>query len=257
MEIAPFYAIISVILISLISLTGVLTLWVTKERMMKILFVLVAFGTGTLLGAAFFHIMPEAVEMSGSTAFTYILFGIVLFFFIERFIQWHHCHRLPAGEECGIKSYTYMNLIGDAVHNFTDGAIVMAAFLADFNIGIITAFAIALHEIPQEISDFGILVHGGFGRNNALFYNLLSGLVAVVGAISIYMISGFINSSIPFLIAIGAGSFLYLASTDLMPEMHREMGARKVVIQFIFMVIGILLMWFLVGGAMGGHLHIH
>jgi zinc and cadmium transporter len=254
MEPVLLYAVAAVILVSLISLIGVITLWIKKELLGKIVFILVAFGAGTLFGAAFFHILPEAIEMMEATALTYVLGGIILFFFIERFIQWHHCHKLASGHQCDVKSYTYMNLIGDGVHNFTDGAIIMAAFLINIPIGIITTIAIMLHEIPQEISDFGILVKGGFGRTKALLYNLLSGLVAIVGTVTMYMFAGFIESSIPILIAIGAGSFIYIASTDLLPEMHKEMGSKKLVLQFAFLLLGIFLMWYLVGNM--PHMHI-
>jgi len=247
MEIILLQALIAVVLISMISLVGVFTLWINKTRLAGILFIIVAFGTGTFFSAAFFHILPEAIEMMGAGALTYVLAGIVLFFFIERFIQWHHCHKLPAGQTCDVKSYTYMNLIGDAVHNFIDGAIIMAAFLTSVPIGIVVAIAIALHEIPQEISDFGILVHGGFGRTKALLYNLLSGLVAVVGAVVMYMFAGFTEASIPILLAIGAGGFIYIAASDLIPEMHREIGTKKILLQFIFLLLGIFLIWFLVG----------
>ena len=254
MEIVFLQALIAVILISLISLVGVLTLWVNKKRLGSILFIIVAFGTGTLFGAAFFHMLPEAVHMMEASAFTYVLGGIVLFFFVERFIQWHHCHKLPAGQTCDVKSYTYMNLIGDAVHNFIDGAIIMAAFLVSVPIGIVVAIAMALHEIPQEISDFGILVHGGFGRTKALLYNLLSGLIAVVGAVVMYMFAGFTEASIPILIAVGAGGFIYIAACDLIPEMHKEMGTKKLILQFIFLLFGIFLMWYLLGTI--PHIHI-
>ncbi len=201
--------------------------------------ILVAFAAGALLSTAFLDLIPEAIETASPL---FILIGIILFFVIERFIHWHHCH----DKECEFKTTKavgHLNLIGDAVHNFIDGVIIAAAYLTNIELGIVTTIAIAAHEIPQEIGDFGILIHSGFTRKKALFYNFLSALTAVLGALITYWAASAITELIPFLIAIAAGAFIYIAVADLLPELHRETSTKKLLLQFFFFILGILVIY--------------
>jgi len=233
------YIIISVLVISLISLIGIFTLSFKKEFLNRIILILVGFAAGTLLGAVFLDLMHEIEFESG---YLFILIGIVFFFVIERFIHWHHCH----DKECEFKTTKamgYLNLIGDAVHNFADGVIICAAYLTNLELGIVTTIAIAVHEIPQEIGDFGILIHSGFTRKKALMYNFLSALTALIGSLLTYLAASAVEGIIPFLIAIAAGGFIYIAVADLLPELHKETSTKKLISQFIFFILGILVIY--------------
>ena len=160
------------IVVSLISLAGIITLSLKAKSLNKILLILVGFSVGALMGGAFLHLIPEAVEESGlSFVSLYVLVGFSAFFVIERFLYWHHCHKEG---RCPVHMFTYMNLIGDGIHNFVDGLIIAASFVINIPFGIVTTIAIIAHEIPQELGDFGVLVYGGFTKFKALFYNFLS-----------------------------------------------------------------------------------
>ena len=154
------------ILVSLISLIGVFTLGVKTKTFDKILVLLVGFAAGGLIGGAFLHLLPEALERCGcNLVFFYTLIGFTIFFLMERYLYWRHCHE----GVCDIHTFTYMNLIGDGVHNFADGLIIAASFTTDIKLGIVTTLAVIFHEIPQEMGDFGILVYGGFNKSRAAF----------------------------------------------------------------------------------------
>ena len=230
----------SVIVVSLISLVGVVTLSLTDNVLKKLLFLLVAFSAGAMLGGAFIHLLPEALEKSSSLfVFLFVLVGFSLFFILEKLLFWRHCHE----GKCHIHTFTYMNLMGDAVHNFIDGMIIAATYLVSIPLGIITTVAIIAHEIPQEISDFGVLVYGGFKKTKALFANFMVALTAVLGAIFGYLLSSSIEGSNSFLIPFAAGGFIYIAASDLVPELHKEKDIKKSYVSFIVFLLGILLMW--------------
>jgi zinc and cadmium transporter len=203
------------------------------------LLVLVSFASGTLLGGAFLHLIPEALLNGGENLFIVILSGILVFFLLEKFL-WRHCHE----RDCPVHVFAYLNLLGDGIHNFIDGILIAASFLTSTPLGFATALAVVSHEIPQEIGDFGILVYGGFSKVKALSYNLLSALMAFVGALLTYSFSAYLPSSSYFLM-FAAGSFIYVATTDLIPELHKEHGVAKSFLQFALLVVGILLMWLL------------
>lgn len=231
------YTLISVAGISLISLVGVFALGIRQDRLERILFYLVSFSAGALLGDVFLHILPEL--MGGDTALrngAYILAGIMLFFVLERVLLWHHSHSSHKEE---VHSMVYLTIIGDALHNFLDGVAIAAAFLASIPIGIATATAVIFHEIPQEIGQFAILVHGGWTRAKALLYNFFSALTAIVGALLVLIFSQSIAGASTLLLALGAASFVYVAMSDLIPELQKEPHTRRAVLQLLWMLAGI------------------
>lgn len=231
----------STLIVSSLSLIGVLFLSLSQSLFRKLLLVLVSFASGTLLGGAFLHLIPEALSTGGENMFIVILSGILVFFLLEKFL-WRHCHE----RDCPVHVFAYLNLLGDGIHNFIDGILIAASFLTSVPLGLATTLAVVSHEIPQEIGDFGILVYGGFSKGRALSYNLLSALVAFVGALLMYSFSSYLPSSSYFLM-FAAGSFIYVATTDLIPELHKEHGAAKSFLQFALLVVGISLMWLLRG----------
>ncbi len=228
------------IVVSLISLVGIITLSLKTRLLNKILLILVGFSAGALMGGAFIHLLPESIEESSlSMVFLFVLVGFSLFFLIERVLKWHHCHK----GKCNIHTLGHMNLIGDGVHNFIDGLIIAAAFIVDIPFGIITTIAIIAHEVPQEIGDFGVLIYGGFSKLKALAYNFLSALVAVIGALLGYFLSTITNGFASLLIPFAAGGFIYIAASDLIPELHKEPDLKKSIYSFGFFLIGIIFMY--------------
>lgn len=233
------YTISAVILVSLISLIGILLFWLRIENLHKITHYLVSFAIGTLLGGAFLHLLPEALEKSSiQTTFLFVIIGILLFFIIEKYIHWRHCHE----DECEYHATAQINLIGDAIHNFMDGVAIAVSFLVNVPTGIATTIAIAIHEIPQELGDFGILLHCGYSKTKAIFYNLLTALVAVVGAVLTLVFASYVQNLVFILMPITAGGFIYLAGTDLFPELHKEKNISSSLMQVLLLVLGIFLM---------------
>jgi len=239
------YILIATFLISLVSFIGALTLFFKKELMDKALLILVAFSAGALIGGAFLHLIPEAIKEVGLDEggilkiFLYLLLGFCIFFVLEQFINWHHHHSTSHPE---IKSFSYLILISDGVHNFIDGFIIAASFVIAFPVGIITVLAVVLHEVPQELGDFGVLIYGGFKKSKALFLNFLTGLIAVFGGIAGFFLSERIGDSIVFLLPFAAGNFIYIACSDLIPEIKRKETSKKSLIYFFVFLLGISLM---------------
>lgn len=235
--------IIAIILVSLISLLGIVFL-LTKRKLSGILTFIVAFAAGTMLSTSFFHLIPESYEMINTL--WPVLAGIILFFIIESIIHWHHSHELKCKEcENHINPMAYLNLIGDGIHNFLDGLILAASFLVDFKTGIIVTASIVIHEIPQEIGDFAILLHSGLSKTKALLLNFASAIVAILGGIVGYFFFTNLSSTIPYIIGIAAGGFIYIAGVDIFPELHQEKNRIKRIIQTIALIVGILIMWIL------------
>ncbi|MDP3786746.1 MAG: ZIP family metal transporter [Candidatus Omnitrophota bacterium] len=227
---------ISVFIVSAVSLIGIVTFLFKAKPLDKVFFVLVSFATGSLLGAAFLDLLPEALDkIEPSKAFGSVVFGIMLFFLMEKFLYWYHCHK----GECDVHQFTYLNLVGDGVHNFLDGVIIAAAFLTSTSAGLIATIAIILHEIPQELGDFGILVYGGFSKGKALMYNFVTALTAFLGAIAAYFFLNKLEGFTPFMISVAAGGFIYIACTDLIPELNKERIASRSIQQFILILLGI------------------
>lgn len=233
------HILIATIFVSLVSVVGIFTFGMRKNIFDKILMLLVGFSAGALLGGAFIHILPEAIEKYGTNnVFMSALCGFTLFFLLERFLYWRHCHN----GVCEVHNFTYLNLIGDGVHNFTDGLIIAASFVTDFKLGVVTTLAVIFHEIPQEMGDFGVLVYGGFTKAKALFFNFICALAAVFGAIIGYFLShSAVNISL-FLLSFTAGGFIYIAAADLIPELHKQKNNKISNASFIAFILGIIFM---------------
>lgn len=238
-----FYSLASAFIISLVALVGIFTLGIKVEKLKKILIYLVSFSAGALLGDAFIHLIPEAVEEFGGFSIILsisILFGLLIFFILEKLVCWQHCH-MPITKE-HIHPFSYMVLFGDAVHNFLDGLIISGSYLVSLPVGIATTIAVFLHEVPQEIGEFGILIHGGFKQKKALLLNFLTALTVILGVIVGLLLNQFVEGMQKFLIPLAIGGFLYIAGSDLIPELHKETKIKQSFLQILFFIIGILIM---------------
>ena len=210
-----------------------------KDFLGRIVKFLVAFSAGTLIGGAFLHLMPEAAEeLDTETLFGIFISAFAGFFLIEKLLFWRHCHK----EDCPVHSFGYMNLVGDGIHNFIDGLVIAGAFLIDWQLGLATTLAIAAHEIPQEIGDFGVLVHAGFKYKSALLVNYLVALTVVLGGLAGYLFFSFLAAFLPYILPVAAGGFVYIAASDLIPEIRGERDVKKSAANYLIFILGILLM---------------
>lgn len=243
------YALIATLIVSLISFSGVFFLFLKKDLLNKVLLWLVAFSAGALLGGAFLHLIPKGLAQGDTNTFLlFVIGGFCLFFVMENLLHWHHCHKHIEGQtqtkgHCSVKSLGYMNLLGDGLHNFIDGLIIASAFVIDFNLGIITTLGVVFHEIPQEVSDFGVLVYSGFKEKKALLFNFFSALLALLGAVIGYFVTTYINNVSFFLLAITAGGFLYISASDLIPELHKKDKTKQYLNSFAFFILGLAFMY--------------
>ena len=223
---------------SLVSFIGGLLAIFNAAKVRRISHFIVSFAVGALLAVAFLDLIPEAVGLGSlEGVMLFVLLGMLVFFLLEKFIFWYHCH----DGECPVHTYSYLILWGDFLHNFVDGIILALTFLVDLRLGLMATIAIVLHEIPQEIGDFGVLIHGGFSRAKALFYNFLSATSVIFGAILTYAVGDILE---PFLspgLALTAGAFIYLAAVDLMPELHESTKLSHTLAQIFFIFAGALL----------------
>lgn len=242
-------------LVSLVSLAGVFTLSLGQARLQRVLFLLVSFAVGAMLSGAMLHLIPRAYEQleDGTLVGGLVIAGVLGFFVLEKFLHWRHQHGDPeaiegaTGQSHGHQHHEHaepfatMNIVGDAAHNLIDGMIVAAAYLVSIPAGIVTTLAVMFHEIPQEIGDFGVLVYGGYEPKKALLYNFLSGLTAVLGAIIALVIGVRVEGFADYLLPITAGAFLYIAGSDLIPELNRRhsRSASKSALQLLMMVLGV------------------
>ncbi len=230
----------STLLVSLISLIGIISFLIKGKVLDKILFLFVGFAAGSLIGAAFLHLLPEALEKtSANNVFLATLFGFVLFFLLERYLYWRHCH----DGVCDVHTFTYLNLIGDGLHNFIDGLVIAASFLASVEIGIITTLGVIFHEIPQEMGDFSILVYGGFSKTKALLFNFLTALTAILGSLIGYFLVAKFSHLSSFILPFTAGGFIYIGSCDLIPELHKEKDVKRGNLALLFFLSGIIFMY--------------
>ncbi|HSB47278.1 MAG TPA: ZIP family metal transporter [Candidatus Bilamarchaeum sp.] len=242
-------ALAATVAVSMVSLVGIALLSLNKKTMDTVVFVILSFATGTLFAAAFFDLLPEAIEGLGTEGvFATALSGIMVFFVLERLVHWHHEHHDHREHE---KPVAYLVLVGDGLHNFFDGVAIMASFITSAELGMTTTFAIIFHEIPQELSDFTLLKYAGFSTKKALIFNLLSGLTSIVGAVAFFYFASSVDKLQFYGLAFTAGAFLYIAGTDMLPELHKQEEASKSVIQLVSMVFGIVFIWFLINN-LGG-----
>jgi len=236
------YIFISVAVISLISLAGVITLAIKAEKLKKILMFLVSFSTGSLIGGSFLHLLPELIEEEkfNLNSSLFIIAGIILFFILEKILHWRHCH-IPT---CNDHPHhlASINLVGDGLHNLLDGIIIAAAFFINPATGVATTIAVALHEIPQEIGDFGVLIYAGLSKTKAIIYNLLSALMAVIGAGLAIIFHNTTENFIDIAIPLTIGGFIYIAMADLIPELKKETSLSSSLKQLIGIILGIGLM---------------
>ncbi|MBU0590620.1 ZIP family metal transporter [Candidatus Micrarchaeota archaeon] len=216
---------------------GVFSLWISKKNLTEISAILMAFAAGSLLGGAFLHLLPEAMEnLDTEQAFLMTLIGFSLFILLEAYVHWHHC------KECEIHPFSYVMLVGDGVHNFIGGLVLTASFLVSIPLGIATIVAIVAHELPQQLGIFGVLIKGGLKRDKALLYSFAAQSTIILGALVGYFLSGIVGGIAIFLVPFAAGNFIYIAASDLIPEMHKSEGLEKIRNIVVF-IVGILFMW--------------
>jgi len=213
---------------------------------------LVSFATGALLGAAFLGLLPHAMEAIDTQDMHVIpmtvLLGLLGFFLLEKLVLWRHCHEdhceVHAPDSGGRRrSAGTLILIGDGLHNFLDGILISGAFLTDIHLGVVTSLAVAAHEIPQEVGDFAVLLHSGFNRRKAFFYNVLSSLTTVLGGILAYLALHDLEQILPYVLAVAASSFIYIAVADLIPTLHQRVEGRAAIQQISLIAVGVLVIF--------------
>ncbi|MCA9385367.1 ZIP family metal transporter [Candidatus Dojkabacteria bacterium] len=239
------YSIISVVIVSLISLVGITTLGLSKKFLKRILFLLVSFATGALLGDVFLHILPHLAEEGKFTLSSslYILAGIIVFFILEKIIHWRHCHIVGDEKHNHTHPVATLNLVGDGVHNFFDGILIGASFMVSPSVGIATSLAVLFHEIPQEIGDFGILVNSGLKPKKAILFNLLSAFSSIIGVIIVFVLGSKIDGLEQIFLPLTAGGFIYIAGADLIPELHHKVDIKNSLLQLISILFGMGIMY--------------
>lgn len=214
----------------------------------------VSFAVGALLGAAFLALLPHALESPGVKGghgiAAAVLLGLLGFFVLEKLVLWRHCHidecetHAPDPAQGRASAAGHLILIGDGIHNLVDGVLIGAAFLTDVHLGIVTSLAVVAHEIPQEVGDFAILLHSGFSRGRALFYNVLSSLTTVIGGVLAYFSLSVIQGVVPYVLAVAASSFIYIAVADLIPGLHKRVEPRATLEQVLLIAAGVLVIYF-------------
>lgn len=233
---------IATLAVSAISLIGALYLVIKEKIVIKTMPYLVAFAAGSLLAASWFDLIPESYDSLGQNAFTFVLIGILIFLLFEQILHWHHEQRHEC-EDCSKKMVGYAVLVGDGLHNFLDGIIIASAFLVSIPVGITATVAIIFHEIPQELGDFAVLMHSGFKAKKALLYNLISALLATLGGLVGYYFLHEVTTYVPYVVAIGAGGFLYIALVDLFAELKASKGLMVRIGQMLTLILGVLVLY--------------
>jgi len=236
------YIIIASLVVSAISFIGILLL-LKNDLIERHLPLIISISAGALLAVTFWDLLPEALDSGANitTVLSVVLLSILAFFILEKYFHWHHCHCKSKEEDK--KHLAYLNLIGDGLHNFLDGVLIASTFVISVPLGITTTLAIILHEIPQEITDFGVLLYSGLSKKRALAYNFLTALTALFGAIIAYYFINQVNFLAPYILALAAGNFIYLATADLIPELHHEKDSKKMIVQTIMLLAGVAIIW--------------
>jgi len=236
------FALASVTFVSLLSLIGIAFISVNEEKLRRIIFVMVSLAVGALFGDAFIHLLPESFERSNSPVQTsvYVLSGLLIFFVLEKFLLWRHQHVLDSVDH--VHPLGYMNLAADAIHNLIDGMIIGASYLVSPSIGIATTIAIVFHEIPHELGNFFVLLHARFTVRRALLFNFLSAIFAILGSIISLLIGSRIENFSALIVPVAAGGFIYIAGSDLVPELNKEVNPVKSVIQLLSIGAGLVVM---------------
>jgi len=225
---------LALVLNSMIGLIGIFSLFIRRKDLEKIIFPLVSFAAGTLFAGGMYHLFAESIEEIGVLlSINWFIFGFILFFVLERILKWHHCHKL----ECKVHPFSYLIFIGDAIHNIVDGLIIATTFLIDIKLGILTTFLIIAHEVPQELGNFATAIYGGMKRNRAVIFTFLSQLTCIIGGLLGYY---FLSKEMLLpLLPFAAGGFIYIAASDLIPELHKESNIKKSIISFILFSVGL------------------
>jgi zinc and cadmium transporter len=237
-----FQTLASVIFVSLLSLLAIIVLWLKPETLKKVLQPLISLAVGGLLGDAFLHLIPESFEKSKNTTSVslLVLAGLFLFLVLEKSMHYYHHHEHTTKE---VHPYGYLSLLASGLHNFIDGLLIGASYLAGTSIGLATTLAVVLHEIPHELGDFSVLVNAGFKPIKALLYNFLSALLAIAGAVFALTISSNPQTLTQLGLPITAGGFIYIAGSDLIPELHKESKRSAILLQLFAMALGVGLMF--------------
>lgn len=240
---AFFYMLFSVAIVSLLSLIGISLLALSHKTFHRVVFGLVALAVGALFGDCFLHLLPEAYKdpSHNLSASLTVMAGILLFFALENFLHWRHQH---SDEHQKVEPYGYLNILADMTHNFIDGLIIGASYLVSLKLGLATSLAVVLHEIPHEFSNFGVLVKSGFSRRRALFLNFLTALTALVGGIIAWWAGGNAAGFLQVLVPLTAGGFIYIAGSDLVPQLHKNVKSVQALVQFTAILAGIgIMLW--------------
>lgn len=239
-------ALVSVLIISAVSFAGAATIALNTRRQQQVIFLMVSLAVGAMFGDAFIHLLPEAFRTSdgGPAVPVAILAGLLAFFLLEKFLLWRHEH-VPHYGDC-IRPVGYVNVVAEGLHNFIDGLLIGASYLVSIPVGLATTIAVLLHEIPQEMGNVGVLLHAGFGKTRALSMNFLSASLAVVGAIVALIIGAWVTQLPLILLPFTAGGFIYIAGSDLVPELHKEREPIKSLQQMVAIGVGVGLMLLLV-----------
>jgi zinc and cadmium transporter len=240
------YSLLAVFIVSALSLIGIFFFPFKGESLKKVLNFFVSVATGVMLGDAFLHLLPDIYERYGleTRVALFILLGIIIFFSLEKFVKWRHCHE-PDCEEHN-HSLATNNIVGETLHNLLDGAIIAGSFFASPALGVTTTLAVVAHEIPHEVGNFAVLLHSGLDKRKALTYNMLSALAAFVGVGLVGLIGPRINNFYLFILPLTVGGFIYVAGSDLVPELHRETRLFEGVNQLLGLILGILIMLIMV-----------
>lgn len=236
------YSLASVVIVSLLSLVGIAFVSLSERKLKQLIFIMVSLAVGSLFGDAVLHLLPDAFEKftSKTEASLYVLGGIFLFFVLEKFLLWRHEHALNAGSS--IRPVGYMNLFADGVHNMIDGMIIGASYAMSLRIGIATTTAVVFHEIPHELGNFFVLLYAGFTKKRALFFNFLSAVFAILGTVISLFVGSRVENFSVVMLPLAAGGFIYIAGSDLVPELNKEVAPWKSLVQFAAIGTGVGLM---------------